>query len=702
MKKSIIFILTIVLTSFNAAFAIQDVQEYQEPKVISDREKQQELLNSFSEVNQYTDNLFTQKTTVQKQREKEMANELLGKEIIEKDPVHEYHPRTITPVKKLRLYLKNGRQKTVQVEEVEQTGSEQIVTDCDEMEYFADRTELEATGHVAMRFPQNNAVLTCDKLIYNQTTNKITAVGHVVLTKESMKMEGDYLVVNMNEENVVLDNPETQFGQVHFRSKLGYMYGDKLIQEQGSMFITKKTMIKMRSEMYGPDLERMYVPDNEKSALFKESAGSKLKIKTTDLILNSKKDHDTVTLKKADIYFNDKKIGFIPAITVHTNKNRDYVETDIPEIGTLTDLGMYAGPGFVFDTPMGSTLKLLPMVNYQGGNDESTVGFGGIAKFKSATNRTEIAYGTANKVFLMKGIQYLDDHLNFQYSANRFIDDWFMGYRKPRLGGELVYQNSVMHRNFLAKDMDMMFTHRLAGGYFQDGLDNAVPLGTDGVGTFRGKYMAEINQTLFKINDEATNPVNLRFSVIGQGAATVYGTGGTQFIGRIGPQLHTQYHRWMQDIGYFASAYDDKTPLINFDRYMYGKSNAYARESLRICKYLTASWLVSLNLSQDSWNEKLLQENAFFVAIGPDDLRLNIGYDVIRQQSFVTMSMNLDAKGMKMDYDRMIVKNPDTIGENSGKDEDTTLFERDKTELVSDEPVIERAEVTDIVEDERL
>ena len=100
MKKSIIFILTIVLTSFNAAFAIQDVQEYQEPKVISDREKQQELLNSFSEVNQYTDNLFTQKTTVQKQREKEMANELLGKEIIKKDPVHEYHPRTITPVTK--------------------------------------------------------------------------------------------------------------------------------------------------------------------------------------------------------------------------------------------------------------------------------------------------------------------------------------------------------------------------------------------------------------------------------------------------------------------------------------------------------------------------------------------------------------------------------------------------------------------------
>ncbi len=81
---------------------------------------------------------------------------------------------------------------------------------------------------------------------------------------------------------------------------------------------------------------------------------------------------------------------------------------------------------------------------------------------------------------------------------------------------------------------------------------------------------------------------------------------------------------------------------------MYGRSNVYARESFRISKYLTFSWLTSLNLSKDSWNGKTVQENSFFFAIGPDDVKLHVGYDTVRQQSFVEMSMHLIQKVQRL------------------------------------------------------
>ncbi len=37
------------------------------------------------------------------------------------------------------------------------------------------------------------------------------------------------------------------------------------------------------------------------------------------------------------------------------------------------------------------------------------------------------------------------------------------------------------------------------------------------------------------------------------------------------------------------------------------------------------------------------------------DVKLNIGYDTVRQQSFVTMSMHLDAKGSDIQYKKMII-----------------------------------------------
>lgn len=689
MRNKFILALIILLASSQCSFAVN------EGKVISDSAKQKEILDSFSNLNPYANNFFTPHI------KKDVKGDYVEDTNMTVDKTFNNNSHgTTPPVKKLRIMLQNRNKPKAAPAVEDTTVKDQALLNCDSMEYFADKTELEADGHVVMVFPQNNSTIKADKMIYNQTSNLIKAYGNVVLISEGKELLGDYMQVDLNEENAIMDNPVTGAFQIKAVAKKGYMYGDKIIQEQGSLAVTKKTIINLKAEMFGPDLSNMYVPEEQKSYYMKEGHGEKFKIKTNDLIINSKKEHDTVTLKHAEVYFEGKKLGTIPSITMHTNKAQDYVEANFPELGTMTNLGLYAGPGFVFDTPKGTTLKVVPMLNYQGNSDtnDSSFGFGAIAKFKSANNHVDFAYGTANKMFLMRGKERLDDNLYFQYGSNTFLDDWFLGYRMPRLMGELYYENATPYKNFLGKNMDMTFTHRIAAAYVQDGNTNPdggqVPLGEDGIGTMRFKYMAEVAQTLYKYGDIAQTPINARFEIVGQTNMALYGTGDTQAIARIGPRIHTQYKRWMQDVGYFLSGYNDRTPLVQFDQYMYGRSNVYAIENFRLCKYLTVSWLGSLNLLQDSWDGKMLQENMFFFAIGPDDIKLNIGYDTVRQQSFVTMAMYLDAKGATIDYKKMIIKNPNTLGKDKNKENNKQQnFSPSNNE---DEDGLQRAEVIDI------
>lgn len=700
MKKSFILLLIVLATSSGLAFAGQD------PKVISDADEKKQVIESFADINRHTNQFFTSVLTKQererliKEKEKSMARNPLP-------PGDGQMRGTIPPIKKLRLAIKyRNNPKEPVLEGQNLTSKNQALLDCDTMEYFAQRTELEANGNVVLFFPQNNSTIKADKMIYNQTSNLIKAFGKVILISDGKELTGDYMQVDLNEENAFLENPTGEIFQIQARAKTGYMYGDKIIQEQGSLYIKKKTLIKLRSDMFGPDLDTMYLAEQDKSLYKKDSHGEKFKIKTNDLIINSKDEHDTITLKHAEIYFNERKVGTIPSITMHTNKNQDYVEVDYPELGTTTNLGLYAGPGFVFDTPKGSTLKLLPIFNYNAGK----IGVGGIAKFKNATNKTDIAYGTANEMFIVRGKQRLDDNLYLQYGSNAYMDDWFMGFRMPKYMAEVYYDDRLLNENFLGKNLDMMFSQRFAAGYMQDGDvgdGNINALNSQGgIGTARFKYMAEVAQTIYNFNCDrfiqdassatVTNKddiLSAKLEMVFQGAASLYGTGDTQMIARFGPRLHTQYKYWMQDIGYFLSGYSDNTPMPMFDKYMYGRSNVYIRESLRLTKYLTLSWLGSLNLTNDAWNGNLMQENSFFVSLGPDDIKLNIGYDTVRQQSFITMALALDAKGSTIEYKRMEIKNPETLGKQKGKNNNpNNAFSQPS----SNEDGLERAEIVEI------
>ena len=549
--------------------------------------------------------------------------------------------------KKAKHFWTKSKSEVVQ----EPENTENIVLDCDNMDYDTENYCLYATGNVSVEFVNQQAVVKADKITYDRINNTIKAEGNVRILKHGQTINGDYIFVDLNEENALIENPITKMTTVEIQAKKGYVYGDQIVQENGSIKVDDSYMVDFRSSTRGPRLRQMMVP--KEATITSDMEKGLIKVEAKELKITQKGDLEVIAIRHAKVRKNDKwTLLKVPAVKIYTNKNHDYAETNFLEFGSLRGLGTYIGPGFVFELPKGSVLKAIPILNI-----DHRFGIGALGRFSSGTNSTQVGYGTANSKFVVRGEQKLDDGLLLQYAVNDFIDDWWFGKRRPKYGVDLVYAKQYSKRGFLFDGLDSGFTHQLSFGYFHDIEKDKYynKLQSSQIGTLRARYMAEARQSLFNRRNEEKQ-TELDLSVLGQFSAAVYGTGNMQTVGRIGPRLHTQWRRWMQDIGYFQSVYDDNSPVPVYDAYRYGKANAYLREYIRLTKYLTLSWFASMNLSGDSYNNKYLQENAFYLSIGPQDVKFNIGYDFVRSNTFFGVDMLMDAKGTQINYDKLVIK----------------------------------------------
>ena len=556
----------------------------------------------------------------------------------------------------------------------EHVTSNDVTLDADNIDYDDKTLDIIATGSPILFFPPQNVTIKADKMIYNNTSNILKAYGKVEVIRDGHSVFGDYLQINLNEENAFMDNIETKASMLTVRARKSEMEDDKIVLYNGKMTSEESYILDFHTKMIGGNnFNRMIIDDEEKSSITDEVGDTAINIKAKDIIFNAKRDHDVITLKKAQINYGDTKLFTLPSITAHTNKKREFFDANYPEFGSRGRLGMFLGPGFVFDTPLqnGSTLKVMPILN-----NKSGIGFGGMLKYRSATNYTDFAYGSSADVFILKGKQYFDDKLYMQYGANSYMDEWWFGPRMPKYTAELIYHDKGVIPSTIGKDLNLNFRHRFGFGYMQNNDVNrhGENIPTADVGTIRTRYMAEISQSLFKYKD-VENLKLLDLALVMQGSAALYGTGDTQFVGRLGPRLHTQYKYWMQDIGFFASAYQDGTPMQMYDMYRYGHANVYLREALRLNKYVTVAWSGTLTLTGDSPNGEMFQENSFIIALGPDDFKVNLGYDWVRRQTYFAFVVSMDTKGSSLEFDRMEIKNPDRIAKSNQEDVELKVYD---------------------------
>lgn len=629
--------------------------------------------------------------------EEPYAGEVETSEYASKDLVDEFENEMISPdgfeadeeaveeaKKTKRSFFKKKEEK------LEPEDTENIVLDCDNVDYDTENYLITAKGGVNIEFVKQGIVVKADTITFDRMNNTIKAEGDVKIVKSGQVITGEYIFVDMNEENALIENPVTSATNFEIKARKGYVYGNRIVQEDGSITVDKSFPIEYAGTKRGPKLRRMIVPKSE--TLADDMEKGLIKVDVKDIKITQKGDVEIISLKKAKLFKGEKTLLKIPSMKIYTNKNHDFAETQGWEIGSYRGLGVYAGPGAVFTLPKGSVLKAMPILNYKSG-----FGIGGYGRFTSGTNKTMAAYGTAQSNFIVYGKQDLDDNLYLHYGVNSYMDEWFLGRRRPKYGVGLVYEKGYGAKDFLLKGQVSSYRHRIEGGYFQD-LDFDTHFeklkGTE-MGTTRFRYMGDIRQNFYSYeNKEQQKAFNVGMS--SQLSTAIYGTGATQVIGRVGPTAHMQYRRWMQDIGYYFSVYDDNTPMPVFDAYRYGKQNLYVREYFRINRYLTLSWFGSMNLTGDSPNDKTFQENSFYVSVGPDDVKVSVGYDFVRENLYCVVELMTDAKGTKVNYETFEIKQEKkSKPDNNPKDPD--LYRKNTNPVVLQKAVVEDVKVVEDV-----
>lgn len=554
-----------------------------------------------------------------------------------------------TPANDETMKIKGG------VKQVE--AEKEAILDCEVVNYLDE--EVEALGRPVLRFPTQGVKIVADRITYNTATNVLKAFDNVEVTKDGNTMYGDFFQLNINEENVLMTNLKADQLNMTIYAEKANAEDDLIVLEKGKIASERNYILHLQTRFMRVRIDKMVIPEAAQSHLDDMIGHTKVKVIAKNIKVNAKDDHETITVKDGSVNLGDTKAFNFKSFTVHTNKEHNFVETNIPEFGSRSMIGMFAGPGFVFDAPFGSTIKVMPLVNYR---DEW--GIGGGLRYTSSTNRTDMMYGSAKDVLAIRGKQYLDDKFMLQYGMNSYMSDWWMGYRMAKYLAEAVYMDGVRYPDFLGKGKHLTFKHRASFGYMHDSDRNRYDekINSNQIGTTRLKYMAQIMQSLYSYHNNEKR-LHMDAGFLMQGSGAIYGTGDTQFVGRIGPYLHTQYKYWMQDIGYFQSAYSDQSPIPRYDAYRYGKSNVYLREALRVNKYLTLAYGTSINLSDDAPNQKDMQESSFIVAVGPDDFKVSFGYDFVREQTYFTIQLALDTKGSSVEYDRLEIQHPEKLGQ---------------------------------------
>ncbi|MBE7713495.1 MAG: LPS-assembly protein LptD [Cyanobacteria bacterium SIG26] len=553
----------------------------------------------------------------------------------------------------------------------EQVTEKQLQLDSDNVYFDEDTSEMVADGRPKLYLPPQNITVIADKMTYNEDSNILKAIGDVLVLRDGMPTKGDYFEVDMNEESMFMDNVESKTESMMMNARVAKHENSLLILEDGNFHSDVSEIHRMSARMIGPRFINMQLSEDERSYFLSDPRGNKLHINAEKIYVDARENHDVFTVKNMEIRRQGKYWFSWPSLTAYTDKERKFFEANYPELGTKRKVGMFIGPGFVFSGPGGSVMKAIPFLNYQHGD----FGFGGALKYLNTFNHTELGYGSAADIFFLKGRQRLDDNLYLQYSSNTFMDEWFMGARMPKYMAEVFYDKGYTKHNFLAPGKTLTFRHRAGFGFMEDNDRNyyGEKFKRPSTSTSRTRYMAEIRQGIYSYANEEKD-FYFDFGFVMQGSAAIYGNGDTQFVGRVGPTTHIQYKNWMQDLAYFQAGYEDNTPLPRFDAYRYGSSSVRISEIIRLNKYFSVGWQGMANLSNDSPNGKIFQENRFVFALGPDDLKIRLGYDFVRRTTYFGFDVAFDTKGTSIDYGRMEIKNPERLGKRKEREAHKNTF----------------------------
>lgn len=563
----------------------------------------------------------------------------------------------------------------------------------DYMEYFPEEDKVVATGNAYVVPEDKLSKLKADKITFLRETNEIIAEGNVKLLKNGVTICGTYMRVDMNKDSALMENPSTQFQRIKIVAKEGYAYSDDIDLVQGKAKIPENMKLILSTNSMYTGFEQANIKAfkalSESPGYIAKSKQKVFKIKTKEIVLDSGKERNIVTMKNATIYKNRRKVATIPSLILAADKDFSEIDTTLPEFGYLRQLGLYVGPSWLTTGPFASTVKLSPLFVAEGGK----AGIGGLARIKNDKNHAEMFYGTARETLIVQGShEFVDDRFKFNYGSNAFVDDWFMGRKMPNKFSEIEFKDSVN-----IEDLGLIYRYKYSAGYASDYalgdskdprmnaniVRNKLPLHQDGWGTMRLKAQGEFSKSkpIWQKGDDMSLNVATQYDL------SQYGTGQTMAVMRVGPTfMYTPVESRFRFMGsYFMSSVYGKSPFT-WDQYYFGKQSFNGSYEYKITEKLSLGYAHTLNILKDNFDGRFLAGNRFYFKYGPEDFKFSFAYDTVYQRTFFGVDMLVGSEQSDIEFNKLKVKNykklkkqQDTKNANIKKDK---LKQKKKEELI--------------------
>lgn len=541
----------------------------------------------------------------------------------------------------------------------------------DHMDYFRDEDKVVATGNAVVTSADKQSKMKADKITFYRDTNELVAEGNVRALKSNAIVYGSFMRVDLNKNVGFMTSPKTGNSLVKIVAREGYVYSKDMEFIKGhAKFAQGLNYIVGTAPIY-TGFEKM---DNERMLKLCQSPRYKAthesisyRVKAKEIVIKSGEDRNIIEMKKAKIYKNKKKIGSVSKFVSSSETKMAEMDTNLPDFGYQRQMGAYLGPSYIFDGPGNSTLKLSPLLMYDGAGETGEGGNGGagvglMGRLRTFNNTTQVGYGSPRQKLVIKGKQEFDDErFSINYSANSFIDDWFMGGKMPYKYIDLAFNDETQ-----LTDLGLIYKYRYSGAIASDykvgtagdwrmNSDQAkskLPDNNLGWSTLKFKAQGEFSPTkpLYEIKDK------LYVSASGQYDINQYGTGQTYSILRVGPTfVATPNDRLRLRGGYYMSGIQGESPF-SWDQYYLGKQSVNVGYEYQCTKRLALGASHTYNLLKDNYDGRMLAENRIFVKYGPEDFKFCFSYDTLWRRTAMSVNMLVGSENSDVEFDKLKVK----------------------------------------------
>lgn len=542
-----------------------------------------------------------------------------------------------------------------------ETSEIEIVSDY--MDYFPEEDKVIATGNAYVVPEDKLSKLKADKITFYRETNELVAEGNVKLLKSGVTICGTFMRVDLNKNSALMTNPNTKFQNIKIVAKEGYAYANDIELVKGKAKLPDNIQLilstnSMRTGFEGVD--RKAFMELAKSPEYLEKSKQKaFKIKTKEIVLESGKERNIITMKNATIYKNRIKVAAIPKLVISGDKNFSEIDTTLPEIGYLRQLGLYAGPSWLTTGPLASTIKLSPLFVAEGGK----AGIGGLARIKNDNNHAEMFYGTATSTFIVQGAhEFSDPRFTLNYGSNAFVDDWFLGRKMPNKFSEIEFKDFTT-----IEDLGLLYRYKYSASYASDyatgnsqdwrmnsnTAKNNLPEHADGWGTMKLTAQGEFTKAkpLWEKGDDIQINASAQYNV------SQYGTGENLSIVRVGPTfMYTPPEKRFRFMGsYFMAGVSGSSPFT-WDQYYFGKQSANGSYEYKLTEKLSIGYSHTINILKDNFDHRFLAGNRFYFKYGPEDFKLCFAYDTVYQRTFLGLDMLVGSDQSDIDFNKLKVK----------------------------------------------